>query len=422
VTTDRGRDASRPLFFLSYAHSAPLAGSDPEPADSGVEEFFNDLSREVRRLAGLAPDAAAGFFDGVLSPGEDWRVRTTWALERVHCFVPLYSSSYFRRSWPGREWRCFSMRLPGGMSGPPDEHIVPVLWAPLLWEGERPAAPEPVGLDGPDDPGGAGDAGSDYAENGLQALSMLSFYREDYVRIVRLVAERIDRVVRDHPLAVGSLPPMDGVTSAFETSERDFAVVVAAPRSGTLPEGRAGQWYGKEEVGWCPFGKEERLPLADHAVSFAERLDFSTRVLPVGAAAAAADEDSAPALVLIDPWILEQPGGEQGPEVGALRALYRGPRRAWTIPVIVANPRDRQSAQRAGALTERLSDILADVGAPKPGAARRTEGAIESIEDFAARMPGLVAEAERRYVRYSPVFGGGAGGPGRDGATEESDG
>jgi len=100
-------------FYLSYAHSPPLAGSrlDASTPDEWVREFFQDLSQAVNRRASPERGLAAGFIDLHVPSGQEWKETLVRALGEAEVFVPLYSPGYLSRSWPGREWACFAQRI-----------------------------------------------------------------------------------------------------------------------------------------------------------------------------------------------------------------------------------------------------------------------------------------------------------------------
>lgn len=398
MTRTGGTDAATDFFFLSYAHTAPLAGLEPDPVDYWVEKLFRDLSAGVCREAGLAPDTPVGFFDGTLQAGADWKAETTARLSTAEVFVPLYSSRYFAMSWPGREWACFATRLADEPSGRPSRHIVPVLWSPLPSTLDLPEADDPVAL--------AGDAEEigEYAANGLRALNMLRLYRELYEKIVGQLAKRIVHVAREHRLGRRAVPPLDRMPSEFRRkgADDDFVFTVAAPTARTAPEGRALGWYGAESTDWRPFGDRQQLSLADHAIAVAERLGFSTEALAAGSSAA--HDATAPTVVLIDPWIAAPLDRPEGAALRELRKLFEGGRAPWTVPLLVVNTADRESAECHVPLTERVASILGEVGALESQTARRGAEGVRSLGDFARMMPTLVAEAERRYLRSSPHF------------------
>lgn len=405
-------------FFLSYAHTAPLADV-PEPVDYWVRSLFNDLCEAVRAAARLGSGVRVGFFDGELEAGADWKARIVEELGVAEVFVPLYSSRYFAMSWQGREWSCFTTRLTDEPPEEPSDHIVPILWAPMFGASAPPLAPDALmpkiarGI-------------PEYGENGLRALKALNIYGNRYDTIVSRLGDTIVRVARDRPLGKGLVPPLDQVDSAFKRKNEDdgFVIVVAAPTRATAPLGRSGAWYGEDSTDWRPFGDRERLRLADYAVAVAERLNLSTSLLSVGEAAEALGDS--PAVVLIDPWITIESKGAESDALRDLRRLFSSERRQWTAPLIVVSPEDAESEARRRQLVHRAERILGEVGAPSAEPAWRVGGVVTSIDGFARAMPALVAEAERRYLRFSqhfpdddsgarlPRFGGGSPAPGID--------
>lgn len=384
-----------PYFFLSYAHSAPLAGFQPEAPDYWVQRVFEDLCDAVCRAAGLDQGSPVGFFDGLQDPGADWNARAVDVLSEAQVFVPLYSPRYFTMSWPGREWACFTERLARTgieTQDEPSSHIIPVLWAPLTRATVLPKNAPDTSATIDDMP--------DYTENGLRALRMLNLYAEQYTRVVDRIGGRIVETVHERWLCHHPVPRLDQVSSAFRYKglDDDFIVAIAAPTRTTVPWGRSSaSWYEQESTGWRPFGEHEQLRLGDHAESVAERLNFSTAVLSAGAAA---DEVAAkPAVVLIDPWIAAGPDGAENSAVRDLRGLYASGRtRSWVLPVLVLNVDDAESQARKDELIARARHILREVGAPPAESAQRGDDVITSMDDFARMMPVLVAEAERRYL------------------------
>jgi FxsC-like protein len=411
MTIDGGGPGPATYFFLSYAHTAPLDGEERAPVDSWVSKLFDDLSEAVRAVAPGRPSGRVGFFDGVLKAGEDWKARIARELGAAEVFVPLCSPSYFAMSWPGREWSCFASRLVARPADEADRHIVPVLWTPLS-RGQR----TPGGID----PRRLAPQRPEYVENGLRALKMLTMYRDSYRAVVDGLAREIVRAARESPLRPAAVPPLDTFPSAFqsEDSVADFVVAVAAPTAGTAPRGRDGRAYGAVSTDWRPFGDRERLRLAEHAVTAAERLDFSTVAL--GAAEAARIGPSTPAVVLIDPWIAEP--GSDGAQLAALRRLFVAQRRQWTLPLVVLDSADPQSGEDRERLLEDLRRVLDSAGALTTEAARRGARGVTSIEEFATVMPVMVTEAERQYIKHSSDFRrAGAPGPGGGDRSQHPD-
>lgn len=380
-------------FFLSYAHTAPLDGEERAPTDYWVSKLFDDLSAAVRAAIPGGSTRRVGFFDGLLPAGGDWKARITRELGAAEVFVPLCSPSYFAMSWPGQEWSCFASRLAGKSADQARRHIAPILWTPLS-RGQR----TPGGID----PNSFAAERSEYAQNGLRALKMLTIYQESYRAVVAELAREIVRSAREIPLGPSIVDPLDSFPSAFRTedSPADFLVAVAAPTEGTVPRGRDGRPYGRTSTDWRPFGDVERLRLAEYAVAAAERLDFST--LALGATEASRVGPSTPAVVLIDPWIAET--GAEDSQVAALRQLFDPERRQWTLPLVVLDSTDTQSDKDREQLLDNLRRVLDSAGALTTEAARRGARGVGSIEEFATVMPVMVTEAERQYIKHSSDF------------------
>ncbi|GLY00194.1 MULTISPECIES: TIR-like protein FxsC [Actinoplanes] len=342
-------------FFLSYAHSVPLSdrrGTDD--TDIWVRRCFDDLKREVTALTG-APSADTGFVDYQAGPGADWKAMLDEQLGRADVFVPLYSPGYFNKSWPQQERAAFLDRVERAFPGEPErgqEHIVPVLWIPLLGPGATPVPRDlarAVSL---------GTAIPEYAENGLRALLMLTSYATQYHRILVRLARRIVEVAEasvlppGHSVSIGDIPrlePAPGTTP--------FVVGVLGP---------AGPWK--------PFGKALDLPIAEYAANVAERLGLPAQIAERPADLKAMD--TAPAVLLVDHRVSQ----------GRLATL-RGRIHPWVRPVVVG---DR--ADRAGPVVH----LLKELGATRVKSAH-------DVTQFAQMMPSVVSEARRQYLRQASV-------------------
>lgn len=385
VNTDP-RPGSGPYFYLSYAHSPPLAGNLDADPDHWVRAFFRDLTKAVNAVASPQSGLSPGFFDKEIPFGSDWKASITGALQSAQVFVPLYSPSYFARSLPGREWACFQQRLAQAGIEDPVRRFAPVLWIPLPGDRDLPGLPEALAM------GGAETA---YRENGLRALLRLAPYRGAYQAVVERVAARIVALAERDPLAPSEVPDIDGVPSAFNAEEAPavFTVAVAAPVRSALPAGRDPAGYADTSDGWQPFGKGQGLPLAAYAARAAEQLDFA--VVQAGIEKADDMLSSGPGVILIDPWFL---AAGRGP--GILQAAVRD-LPSWVLPLLVMDP---EPDTRAATLAEQARTILHEAGAGRSEAAKRAISGVRSAEEFATLMPVLVAEAERQYLRHGPVL------------------
>lgn len=386
----------RPYFFLSYAHTAPLALVEPEPTDHWIKAVFDDLSAAVRLAAGFDEHRSVGFFDGLLKASDDWKARVAAELSDANVFVPLYSPKYFSMTWPGREWTCFTERLPDDSVEVPRDHIVPVLWTPMIGAAGPPRLPDPLSLV-PDVP--------EYAENGLFAMKKLNYFRDEYEQVVTELAAHIVGAAGERPLARSTVSSLDQVPSAFQYKgiEADFVIAVAAPAVGTVPAGRATSRYGESATDWRPFDELGEVRLAERPLAVAERLGFNTSVV---SAQAAADEPlTTPGVVLIDPWIAAPSAAGESTALQGLRALYaRTESQTWAMPVLVLNERDPESTACQNDLVPRITRILEEVKAPLAESTSSGHRLVTSVAGLDAVLPRLVAEAERRYLRRLPDY------------------
>lgn len=111
-------------FFLSYAHG--------ERDDKvRVQQFFNDLSTEIRVLTGEDGGTAVGFHDdGALRIGDDWPRELFDALCRAQTMIALFSPRYFRSEFCGKEWAVFSARVRRWEQhgGSRQSRLIPIFW------------------------------------------------------------------------------------------------------------------------------------------------------------------------------------------------------------------------------------------------------------------------------------------------------
>jgi FxsC-like protein len=399
---DRAREKLpelRSYFFLSYAHSPPLSGDGGTDPDQHVREFFGDLAAAVGRRASEGSVLIPGFFDRDIPIDSDWNESLCLALGAAEVFVPLYSPGYFARSWPGREWACFHRRLELAGLEDPKRRFVPVLWTP--WnqhelQGDQPELPDlPAALD-------VSVSDSEYQQSGLRALRTIASYHDLYHAVVNKLAERIVALAEDFPLIPSAVPDIDEMESRFRPGAplALFVVAVAAPTCDAVPEGADSGSYGDSSAHWRPFPEQE-LALAEYAQRVAERLDFEVEFTSLEDAC---DPDAGrPGIILIDPWFIADDKGGAALQ-SALRRLPQ-----WVLPVLVdSSPADTRVSQ----LAARVRRMLSDAGTLPPESARMASRSIGSLKDFVAVVPALVAEAERRFLRY----GGGHAPLGQPGA------
>jgi len=373
-------------FFLSYAHSPPLAGTQQADPDQWVRRFFRDLTDSVEHRAAPHSRLAPGFFDQDIAPGADWKAALNRALSTAEVFVPLYSPGYFARSWPGREWACFHQRMSRAGLADPEHRLAPVLWIPLPGEQDRPGLRQAMAF-------GASEVA--YAENGLRALLRLTQYRLSYQLVVDRLAARIVELAETAPVAPSAAPDIDDVQSAFnpEASAAVFAVAVAAPTLLHLPADRDPAGYGERAIDWRAYPDDQELPLAEYAAQVTEQLDFA--VVVEGIEKPGSLPDSMPGVILIDPWFIADGRG-----LDALQSLVTG-LPSWILPLLVF---ESVADARAAELTERVRTMLGTATVGRTETARHAIRGVSSLKEFVLLMPILVAEAERQYLRHGPVL------------------
>lgn len=370
----------RPYFFLSYAHSDPLAGRPKAKPDKLVEKFFGDLTKAVRRHASRRPELVRGFFDQDIPVGSDWKETLNQALGTAQVFVALYSVRYLGKSYPGREWACFHRRVEATGMLDPGRRFVPVLWAPLTPEArDLPGLQEALSL-GASEPG--------YTENGLRALMKIKLYRSSYQAVVNAVAKRIVALAEKSPIKPTEVPDIDEMQSVFTPQSRlsVFAIETAAPTAGTVVRDGGPRRYGATSTLWRPFPYQE-LPLAEYARQVAERFDFDARVSEITPRDPQARR---PGIILIDPWLIADGQGRRALE----SAIEKLPR--WVLPLLIL---DEPGNVREQTLASQVRDMLGAAGALLTNSSRRAARGVSSLDDFVSIVPGLVAEAERQYLQ-----------------------
>lgn len=375
-------------FFVSYAHSPPLAGTLQADPDRWVLQFFSDLTESVERLAGK-PRLAPGLFDQTISLSSGWKASLRQALSAAEVFVPLLSPGYYTRSWPGREWSCFDQRLAraGLDSDEREQRFEPVLWIPLPSNQDGPGLRRALAR-------GSGEPA--YAENGLRAMLRLPPYLDSYRRIVGRLAERIVYLAESVPIAPSAAPALDevAVPSTFlpAIGTERFVVYVAAPRLSELPAQLSTVGYGDQAIDWRAYPRDQNLPLAEYAVEVAEQLDFTVTV--TGVKRPAVPFGSEPGIIIIDPRFAASP------ERLSLLAQVAKNLMPWVLPLLVL---DQDADERVTGLADRIRTTFVQSLAHSETALRAIRG-VRSLEEFVSLMPILVTEAERQFLRHGPVL------------------
>jgi FxsC-like protein len=379
-----------PVFFVSRA--------GPGEGDGLFERFFADLRRCVAARLDLPDDPDLGF---AVEPTSSPR-RLAQALAVCRVFVPLWSPPYFTDARCGKAWTVFEGRVKA-LGGPcPERYFAPVTWKPVS-PGMMPYPARAVDrADGRDE--------RPEEARGLHALMSDAFdeptdRRESkagggeplYRRVVDGVADAVADSCRE-PLGPTEPADLDRARNAFAKPRPSLGlrVVILAPTSGRLPEGRSGKGrYGPGPLDWAPYGDR---PLAEEVALVTEGLcyqldlvafdEVSRDLLSPGAAA-----EAEPTLLLIDNWSLLD--AERRRQVDA----YARPDRLWHRFMVVRDPEDpetrlhlaRLQAVVDETLLARLEELPVDLEHAASGRSTRPW--------FAHNFSALARAAASSYIR-----------------------
>jgi hypothetical protein len=160
-------------FFLSYAH-----GDD----DRYVQQFFADLSAEIRTMAGLRRDDEVGYLDiESIEAGSDWSAAIRHALGTCRTLVALTSPRYFASRRYRQEWGYFEdrQRATAEATGQRPQALFPVVWAPT----HLPEWAASLQFARP-------------AKDGLRQALRLKGLRDDYLLFVTQLAQQVVEAAR----------------------------------------------------------------------------------------------------------------------------------------------------------------------------------------------------------------------------------
>ena len=97
-----GKDAARPYFFLSYAHTPRATGKAGDP-NHWVARLYDDLCEAITELTDVPEGVPVGFMDQSMHQGQFWAERLARELASCRVFVPLYSPRYFKSHACGQQ-------------------------------------------------------------------------------------------------------------------------------------------------------------------------------------------------------------------------------------------------------------------------------------------------------------------------------
>ncbi|MFJ9949169.1 TIR-like protein FxsC [Kitasatospora sp. NPDC091207] len=386
-------DAARPYFFLSYAHTPRAGARGAGDPNHWVRQLYRDLCEAVLQLTTVPAGVPVGFMDESMHQGELWAERLSEELAACRVFVPLYSPRYFNSVPCGQEWHSFTRRpvYPANLDSERTSGIVPVLWAPMS-RYKLPRVASELQFNHTS-------FGPDYATEGLYALMKLSYFRSAYELAVHRLARRIVEVAEETVIPVGRRLDFNAQPSAFDVTAptKQLRISVLSYHQGELPADRNPDYYGARRTDWHPYRPAAARPLAEHAVRLARQLGFQATVHEFdeeAEAIIAGGEPSAPGLLLLDRWALQD---ERRREL--VRRFDRSDS-TWVSVLEPWNLDDPDCVERhreMGELSDQILRITHRSARPSfLGAAGGTPG-LGSLEEFDDALPRAAMKAKYAF-------------------------
>ena len=384
-----------PYFFLSYADSLRYGARSPA-VDPWLDQFFADLSHQVRVQLGASPETVVGYMDREPLSGDAWPARLDRALAACRVFVPLYSRQYFADEHCGREWSAFVRRSPGDGAAAPMA-IVPAVWLPVDQE-LIPDAARAIPCD---------DAGVQaYTDHGFFGIMKLARYRESYAAALAYLAGKIVDTALRAPVANIPVLGYASLESAFGAGDvgmpggRPLHITIAAPSLDDLPQDRGTSYYGPAALDWAPYQPGSPRALAAYISDLARALGYRPLVSDLEERSAellSGERPSAPGLLIVDPWAALQ---DKCRELLRLLDTIDMP---WVQVVVPWNTQDPETT-----LAERKLRVAIEETLPRKLAEGRATSAlavwgVPTLEDFTQVVPPLLTTAARQYHRYALV-------------------
>ncbi|MFC9324810.1 TIR-like protein FxsC [Kitasatospora sp. NPDC057015] len=386
-------DASRPYFFLSYAHTPKAGARGAGDPNHWVRQLYRDLCEAVLQLTTLPAGAPVGFMDESMHQGELWADRLSQELAACRVFVPLYSPRYFSSVACGQEWHSFTQRpvYPANRDSERTSGVVPVLWV-AMGQYKLPEVASQLQFN-------HASFGPDYAAEGLYALMKLSYFRSAYELAVHRLARRIVEVAEETVIPVGRKLDFQAQPSAFNVAAptKQLRISVLSYHRAELPPGRNADYYGTRRTDWHPYRPAAERPLAEHAVRLARQLGFQPSVHEFDEEVeelTGGGQPTAPGLLLLDRWALRD---EQRREL--VRRFDRS-NAAWVGVLEPWNRDDPDCVEHEGPFGE-LSDqalrLTHRVARPSFQGLGAGPTGLASLEDFDDALPRAAMKAKYAF-------------------------
>ncbi|MFI9270782.1 TIR-like protein FxsC [Kitasatospora sp. NPDC052896] len=413
---DGERKASaKPHFFLSYAHMPPVGSRNP---NLRVSQFYEDLCEAVLQLTPLPTAEPVGFMDETMHQGDNWAAKISEALATCRVFVPLYHPRLFRSTPCGQEWYTFAQRAANAPGGPAQNSaIVPVLWVGMR-EGALPPVASAVQYNHSSFPRA-------YTEDGLYALMAQRHHQGLYEKVVYKLARRIVEVALETVVPV--VEPVDFTTnpSAFpgRSPADELTIAVLSFTAAELPAHRDPAYYGERRVDWQPYLRGSDVALAEKAAQLARQCDLNPTIHEFDVEAARLmelEQPLGPGVVLVDRWVLRDPGRRE-----VVREFARR-NPAWVTVVEPWNRDDPQCAAENAAFAALSDEVLRQRGRssarpsfrPGPVDGSDAEG-VPTARDFGLVFQHAAIRAQKAFKERGlsrPAAGGGESRPSFQGA------
>lgn len=307
-------------FFLSYTRS--------DNVGAYVGKFFEELAKEVRRIAGervAVKPREIGFLDERgIEVGDTWDDRLIDALQSCRTFVGLYSKGYFRSRVSGKEFEVFRRRVDEYHRSHPALRKPPPVIFPVLWGSEADLPRQLPAVLGKVQYKHA-DFGASYAALGLYTLMNKQQHSGDYfdlkVALARRIVEVGEQFMDLSPLA--GRPSLDSVNNAFEAMAAPSGravggqadggprvakfVFFAGARQDYTVVGRDSESYGlRLSQQWRPFLPNDKRSVGTFSDEAAMKENLECDFIDVDEGLlqkiGEAERQNQIVLIIVDPW------------------------------------------------------------------------------------------------------------------------
>ncbi|MEV6690320.1 TIR-like protein FxsC [Micromonospora sp. NPDC051196] len=354
-------------FFLSYARG---------DEDTLVQRFYEDLSAEVRLIAGLSRDVRVGFVDRTILVGERWPQRLVEALSTCRSFLALMTPRYFQSRTCGQEWQLFADRTARFEN---HRRVDTSLLKPLMWIPAQPGRIHPVAQPLQYTSDSLGDL---YQRLGVRQLMRLHRHRDDYHTFLFELATQIVSSVEANPLPEQRRPiDLQAIESAFHSNRvtgPDGSIAIATgtdPTSAMLvhfiiaasdrDEMRGVRddltVYGDDPLQWAPYRPPMPQPLIDYAREIAADHSYHSTVVQVDRLSHSADlaaRYNQILVLIVDAWLTRLPERRQA-LIEHASALNNS--RTTTAVLIPSSREDPETREHWHALSRACREIFDDL-------------------------------------------------------------